>query len=121
MLTCGLHVMERYRGLLEETTPMLSRGGWLDTRDVGWMAGDGQLWLLGHHKPCDSHSQSIKPSPSSSRTEGTSCHDYPLTSAAPEVVGIDEDILSNQKFVQKIIQNFNPEFHISRNNRETQS
>jgi hypothetical protein len=39
----------------------------------------------------------------------------------PKVVGIDEDILSNQKFVQTIIQNFNPEFHISRNNRETRS
>ncbi len=50
MLTCGLHVMERYWGLLEETTPVLSRDGWLDTRDVGWIDGDGQLWLLGHHK-----------------------------------------------------------------------
>jgi hypothetical protein len=39
----------------------------------------------------------------------------------PKVVGIDEDILSNQKFVQTILQNFNPEFHISRNSRDTWS
>jgi long-subunit acyl-CoA synthetase (AMP-forming) len=31
--------MERYWGLLEETTAMLSRYGWLDTRDVGWVDG----------------------------------------------------------------------------------
>jgi long-subunit acyl-CoA synthetase (AMP-forming) len=42
VLTCGLHVMERYWRLPEETTTMLSRDGWLDTRDDGWMGGDGQ-------------------------------------------------------------------------------
>ncbi len=50
VLTRGLHVMERYWGLPEETAAVLSRDGWLDTGDVGWMDGDGQLWLLGRHK-----------------------------------------------------------------------
>ncbi len=39
----------------------------------------------------------------------------------PKVVGIDKDILINQKSVQTTIQNLHPEFHVSRNNCETWS
>ncbi|WOL12017.1 hypothetical protein Cni_G20781 [Canna indica] len=44
IMTRGLHVMVRYWNSSEVTT---TRKGWFDTGDIGWLDGQGELWLIG--------------------------------------------------------------------------
>lgn len=50
ILTRGLHVMVGYWNNMEVTTSDVAGKGWLDTGDIGWLDGQGNLWLIGRKK-----------------------------------------------------------------------
>ncbi|XP_078433481.1 acyl-activating enzyme 14 isoform X2 [Wolffia australiana] len=49
ILSRGPHLMVRYWSSDKVKAPNWVKGGWLDTGEIGWIDGNGQLWLVGRN------------------------------------------------------------------------